>query len=87
MGLKLWKSLTSEELEESIYTVVNLLCQGIDLVNDQDQRFKMAELFVQAAKKAMISVAFQQSFEYFVKARHLIGKECWRSHYLLSLNI
>jgi len=87
MGLKLWKVLTSEEFEDSIYTIVNLLRQSIDLVDDKDQRFKIAELFMQAGHKALVSVAFKQSFEYFATARHLLDGECWKSHYSLSLNI
>jgi len=68
MGLKLWKLLTSEELEENIYTVAKLLCHGIDLVDDQGKRFKMAELFMQAGNKGTWNNSF--NLQYFL--HHLL---------------
>ena len=88
IGKKLWKLLSKEELYENIFMVVKLITGALDLLEDQEERLQILDLYIKAGDKAMKSTAFPQAFEYYYESgMKLLGEECWDKYYDLSLNV
>ena len=87
IGLKLWKLLSKQELSKSVFLVVRLLDDGIEMLESQEERSQIAELFLQAGDKFMSFTAFAQAFKYLEAGIKLLGSDCWEMHYDLSLKL
>ena len=86
VGKVLLNNLTPEELEDNLFLTVNLLNDGASLVKGA-LRLRIAELNLQAGKKAQNSSAFLQGTQYFRKGIELLPKYHWKTHYELSLDL
>jgi predicted ATPase len=94
VGRKLWASATAssgpdhhESIPLNIFGIVNQLKQGIDLVTDEEERYRLAVLYRQAGEKATIGSSFQVAASYLNLAVDLLGRRHWRDHYHLSLDL
>ena len=56
IGKKLWTLYSQTELDENIFLVIHLLHNARDLILDQTERSKVAELFLIAGNKGKIQV-------------------------------
>ena len=87
IGLILQDRIGTENREEIIFTVVNQLNLGVDLVTDKDRRHQLAGLNFVAGKKAKTSAAYEPAFAYFKTGVSLLEEESWHTHYELSLHL
>ena len=87
IGKKLWKLFSKQELEDNIHVVVHLLKKVIGIVQDLEERSQIAELFLEAGEKSMASAAFSQAFEYLDFGTNMLNKDCWTTHYSLTLKL
>ena len=85
IGVKLWKHLSIEEYEISIFTVVEVLIRAIDSVHDSEVRVKMAELFHEASNETKKLLDFKKANNYLEIAIQLLGPDCWKENYELSI--
>jgi len=85
IGMKLLALLSPEELDEQIFTVANLFCQAIGSTDEENIR--MAELLVRAGEKSLSLAAFETAHKYFDAGIKLLGKNCWKTHYSLTLKL
>ncbi|MGL5059738.1 MAG: PAS domain S-box protein, partial [Microcoleus sp.] len=85
IGKLLWQNLTSEELESCIFEVVNHLNAGINLVENLEERLKLARLNLSAGRKAQTVVACDPALKYYQIGLDLLPADSWRSHYSLTL--
>ena len=87
IGQKLLISFPIQELDDNIFVVARLLFHSVSLASDENGRLEIASLLMQAGKKAMPSNALEQSHECFCNGKHLLGRECWKNHYDLTLEL
>ncbi|MFB2891761.1 AAA family ATPase [Aerosakkonemataceae cyanobacterium BLCC-F50] len=87
IGLLLLHNSSKEVQEEKIFQIVNQLNQGIELCKDQFQKYELANLNLIAAKKARLATAYEAEFQYLTVGINLLGKDCWRTQYNLTLEI
>jgi len=87
IGKKLWTVLSKQELHENIFTVVRLLHGGVEMSNDEEDRYQVVELFLQAGEKAMKYTGFAQSCEYLEAGMKLLGEDGWNTQYDLCLKL
>ena len=87
IGQKLWALYSKNELIENIFVVIHLLNYAKDLITDQEQRSKVAELFLLAGNRAITSTAFTQACEYLEAGINMLGENCWEFKYDLSLKL
>jgi len=87
IGRLLWEQSKEDQLEDNIFELVNHLNWGIKLIQKEKERTLIAELNLQASKKAKLTSAFSESFNYIQNAIQLLPNESWSSHYDLTLNI
>lgn len=85
IGQLLLQSTTDSQIEEKIFDIVNQLNHGIELVNNQQQRDKIANLNLMAGQKAKSSSAYQPALMYLQQGLMWLGKDCWQRQYETAL--
>ncbi len=74
IGRSLLQSTTPENLSDKIFTIVNHLNLGMELITEPKQQEELARLNLVAGKKAKSSVAYAAALTYFNMGRKLLGK-------------
>ena len=83
IGMKLWTLLPAEELDEQIFTVANLLHRAVGSTDEEN--IKIAEFLARAGEKALSLIAFEAAHQYVDTGIKLLGIDCWKTNYNLTL--
>jgi predicted ATPase len=73
--------------QENIFDIVNHLNFSLDLILDPGEKLKVADLNLQAGKKAKASSAFPEALKYLRLGSSLLNTECWHSDYSLCYSM
>src|SRR5580700_4367399 len=73
-----------EEMEEKIFEIVNQLNRGALLIDSLEERERVAELNLNAAKRAKTSTAYASALTYLVGGLALLTEESWEQQYALT---
>ncbi|WP_392532252.1 AAA family ATPase [Nostoc sp. C117] len=87
IGQLLLKSTPTEAVEGRIFDIVNQLNEGIYIINEQSQKYELAQLNLIAGKKAKASTAYKAAVKYLTLGRHLLGEDSWRNNEELTFNL
>ncbi|MEB3278417.1 MAG: AAA family ATPase [Lyngbya sp.] len=87
IGKTLLQNTSDDDYENQIFDIVNKLNFGRELISSQREKDELAELNLQAGKKAKASVAYQPAFNYLQVGRELLGEEGWVRQYELTLEL
>ncbi len=87
IGNLLLANLGDEELEKNFFDVVNHLNIGKELFTKDQEIAKLAELNLEAGKRAKLSSAYQTAREYFSNGFQLLQDDFWTSHYNLCFEL
>jgi predicted ATPase/signal transduction histidine kinase len=87
IGRLLLASLPAEELSEKIFDVVGQLNAGADLIDDAQERHRVARLNADAGSKARFSTAFHSAAAYFQTAFALIPGDPWGTDPTLAFKV
>ncbi|OQW92836.1 MAG: hypothetical protein BWK79_13940, partial [Beggiatoa sp. IS2] len=87
VGQLLLQHTAPEQQAEKIFDIVNQLNLGMELIDTQERRDKLAELNLLAGQRAKAATAYEPAFNYFNIAYKLIGEEGWARHYKLTLAV
>jgi predicted ATPase/class 3 adenylate cyclase len=74
-------------LDDHIFKIINNLNLGLDLIDDKEELLNIAKLNIKASKKAKLTSAFYESFEYIKNAIALLPKNPWETNYNLALQV
>jgi len=85
IGRQLLAQTAPDLIDERIFEIVNHLNWGIELTDDNKECLTIAKLNVKASKKAKLTSAFYESFEYIKNAISLLPENPWESNYDLTL--
>ena len=85
VGQQLLSNTPETKLEEVIFEIVNQLNIGVELIIDQGDRDRLAQLNLLAGRKAKSSTAYSVAIEYLISAISLLRADCWQSQYDLAL--
>lgn len=77
----------NQSLDENIFEIVNHLNWGIEFIEGAKERLEFIELNLHASKKAKLTSAFSESFNYIQNAINFLPKNSWKTHYELSLTV
>jgi predicted ATPase/signal transduction histidine kinase/DNA-binding response OmpR family regulator/HPt (histidine-containing phosphotransfer) domain-containing protein len=72
------------ELEENIFEIVNQLDRGAVLITASEERVRVAELNLVAARRAKVSTAYASALTYLFAGRALLPEESWAQRYALT---
>ncbi|MBD2036730.1 AAA family ATPase [Leptolyngbya sp. FACHB-321] len=84
VGRLLLKSIKPAEREEKIFDLVNQLNIGIDLMNHQAERIKLAALNLLAGRKAKAATAYEPALKYLITGLALLADDSWQNQYELT---
>ncbi|ODG99290.1 histidine kinase [Nostoc sp. KVJ20] len=87
IGQLLLNNTSPSALEGSIFDIVNQLNEGIDIINEQSQKYELAQLNLIAGKKAKASTAYRAAVKYFTLGRELLIEESWLTNYQLTFRL
>jgi len=87
IGRKLWKSSSAAAMDKNIFVVVSLLNKGIFLMNEERERYRVAELNLRAAERAAAVSAFPDASKFARKGILLLSQNRWKSYYSLTLQL
>jgi predicted ATPase/signal transduction histidine kinase len=77
IGRTLVAGASPEALGETIFDVVNHLNRSAHLIATAEERSRVAELNLEAGKRAKVSTAYAAALAYFVTGAELLGEEGW----------
>jgi PAS domain S-box-containing protein len=81
IGRLLIERLTSKEIEESIFDVVNQLNRAAGLIADPEERLSLLRLNVIAGMKARAAIAYDSARNYLALAEALLRPDAWSQRY------
>ncbi len=87
--LKLGYLLLAEFLagnEHFLFNVVHHFSICLQLIQTEEERFKISEIFRQAANKAKFSIAYDVAVTYLKSSLQLLGDKAWEEHYELAFD-
>jgi predicted ATPase len=88
VGNILLSHLDENELDSTIFVVVNLLNRADDsLIKDDIARLGLARLNYESGRKAISFSAFESAAAYAAKGIRLLPENTWINHYDLTLNV
>ncbi|WP_370298951.1 AAA family ATPase, partial [Pontibacterium sp.] len=78
-------NFSSEEFENRIFEVTNHFNVAHTLLDDEQERIRIAGLNLKAGISARDAAAFDSAYEYFNYGLDLLPETCWQDHYDLAL--
>jgi predicted ATPase/signal transduction histidine kinase/tRNA A-37 threonylcarbamoyl transferase component Bud32 len=87
IGRLLLKSLSPEEVQETIFDVVSQLNAGVDLIRDPVERHQVARLNADAGRRAEAAVAHRHALAWFTQAFALIPGDPWETDPELAFKV
>jgi len=75
------KTPTATELDSMIFTIVDQLSRGLDLVTDQNEKKEIARLCLMAGKKAMAKSSVGPASIYHLQGTALLQESDWTTDY------
>ncbi|MCU0552360.1 MAG: trifunctional serine/threonine-protein kinase/ATP-binding protein/sensor histidine kinase [Leptolyngbya sp. Prado105] len=85
IGQLLLDKTSSGDREEKIFEIVNQLNQGLELITQPGKRHQLAQLNLQAGRKAKISTAYASAAKYLMVGIELLSRDSWQNQYDLTL--
>jgi predicted ATPase/GAF domain-containing protein/predicted Ser/Thr protein kinase len=87
IGKLLLENLSEEDKEVYTFDIVNQWNLGIDLVQSPEEKIFLAQLNLEAGKKARDAAAYKPAFAYLQIAIQLLPENRWEAYYDLSLEL
>ena len=87
IGRLLLKSCEQNELQEKIFTIVDHLDKGLELIEDDGERISVLELNLSAGKKAKEAIAYKAAREYLLTVKHEFHGNIWDKSYEIALDL
>lgn len=86
IGQLLLDKFSGQELDEKLFEIVSHLNAGLFLINDPSKRDAVAQLNLQAGRKAKAATAYPAAMNYLSTGVSLLSSDCWHSSYPLTLS-
>jgi len=87
IGRLLLNNTQAEDLAERIFDIVNQLNAGRTLITDETEKVRLADLNLQAGKKAKAGTAYQTAINYLALGLPLLGEFAWEQHYAIAFEL
>lgn len=87
IGTLIYEASDEKEREERIFDITNQLNAAKVLIKEKEKIFLLANLNLQAAKKAKLSTAYESALNYIKQASSLMIEADWDTNYSLVADI
>ncbi|MEG4231275.1 AAA family ATPase [Microcoleus sp. Pol11C3] len=85
IGQLLLHNTDQDTLEENVFDIVNQLNIGVDFITEQEEKYKLAQLNLIAARKAKAASAYEAAVTQLRVGLKLLPENTWQSNYDLTL--
>ena len=85
IGQLLLHNTDRDTLEENVFDIVNQLNIGVEFITEQEEKYKLAELNLIAARKAKAASAYEAAVMQLRVGLKLLPENSWQSNYDLTL--
>ncbi len=86
LGKKLMMDSGKNRLDGNLFYVTDQLNAGIEWVVDAGERLQLAQLNLDAGKKAKASAAYRSALDYYKIALEILEESCWETHDDITLD-
>ncbi|MGB5970516.1 MAG: serine/threonine-protein kinase PknK, partial [Spirulinaceae cyanobacterium] len=86
IGKLLLANLQPEEQQEKIFTLVEHLNKGLELLESKEEKIKVLELDLDAGKKAKESIAYPAAQDYLRIVKKEFPGDIWQENYEMALD-
>jgi predicted ATPase/serine/threonine protein kinase len=83
LGRALLETASAETLPSDVFSIVQQLNPASDLIDDPEERQRLAELNLLAAREAKLATAYDAALDYLVRGLALLDDDPWASQYEL----
>ncbi|HVN22933.1 MAG TPA: AAA family ATPase, partial [Syntrophorhabdales bacterium] len=87
IGRLLLGHMAEHEREHQLFTIVDHLNTGSELIDTRDERLELARLNLDAGSKAKSSGAFSAAAEYFEAGVGMLTEDSWTTDYKLAMEL
>ncbi len=87
IGRLLYEHLAEDELEEQLFAVTTHLNLGASMLQNVDERHKVAELNLRAGIKARATTAYAEACTYLSEGMMLLAANSWTTDYQLTYDL
>ena len=87
IGKALLSTVTEKEQDERLFEVADHLNKGASLFTKETERIELAQLNLEAGRRARLSTAYQEALAYLEQGMALLPEEAWSKTYGLSLSL
>jgi predicted ATPase/GAF domain-containing protein/tRNA A-37 threonylcarbamoyl transferase component Bud32 len=84
IGRLLLAHTPAEKLSERVFDIVNQLNRGASLIEDQEERYRVAELDLLAGQRARASTAYGPAAKYLAAGMPMLPVRAWQERYELT---
>ena len=81
------RGMTPDKVAEKIFDIVHQLNQGLQLISDWVEKERVAELNLQAGRKAKASTAYASACHYLAAGMDVLAEAAWQNCYNLTLEL
>ncbi len=87
IGRALLAGLPADELTELLFEVANQFNRGAALIDDRDEKIRVATINLRAGRKANASAAYASARAYLASGVAMLDERDWSSQYELTFNL
>ncbi|MEG4227300.1 AAA family ATPase [Microcoleus sp. N9_B2] len=88
IGQLLLRNVSTDELAEKIFEIVDHLNLAWELITDESQLVELARLNLEAGRRAKASTAYAAALaQYFTPGIEILPGDIWQEHYDLTFNL
>jgi predicted ATPase/signal transduction histidine kinase len=87
IGRRLIAAMPADKIAERIFNLVNQFNRGVALISDPNEKQRVAELNLLAARRARASMAYAGAGIYASAGMGLLGREPWETCYALAFSL
>jgi predicted ATPase/signal transduction histidine kinase len=87
IGRTLLAHMTVDQVTEQLFEVANQFYRGAELINDPDEKIRVATINLRAGRKAKASAAYASARAYLASGTVLMDEQDWYSQYELTFNL
>ncbi len=81
IGRLLLSTMSAEAIDEDVFSVVNHMNRGIELIADQREKDRLCFLNLLAGRKAKDAIAYASARSYLIQAIALLPEDAWHYNY------
>jgi len=87
IGLRIWWETADEEMDKSVFSIVDQINHALDLIDGPSLRIEVAALNLRAGLRAKSSMAYRAAVSYFETGIGLLPADAWQAQYRLSYDL